>query len=325
MIVPPENSEVCPSWPPAVDDNAQALLEHFQQGDVIDVEQLAVTTSDGHRVIQAPHGAVVLSQTCDLVQQNRFTAQLALLVRLSSGDAKAARSGRRPRFVLVPGAGEGDMFADLEFVSTISKVDLAKLKRTAGISSHREQRVFAQRIGRRFTRFPFPDEVQPWLRPLEELLEKKAGKTESAEGKVLQDIIEVRVESEYGWAETGPPYDLTITFLLDDVLPDDYPEMPESLRTWLGSHDGSSQRGASEIAQKLLSTQVPSERTVLYDALAEVWANRCRAALQNSDPAVAAAVASLRVEVVSTSDYTVDRMYRSEPLDLDYLSPPKPL
>jgi len=217
------------------------------------------------------------------------------------------------------------MFADLEFVATISKADLAGLKRSAGVSSRREQRVFAQRIGRRFTRFPFPDEVQPWLRPLEELLEKKAGKTESPEGKVLQDVLEVRVESEHGWTETEPPYDLTVTFLLDNVLSADYPDTPEQLRIWLTGRDGSSRRGASEIAQKLLSTHDPDERTLLYDALAEAWADRCRAASKSSDPAVSTAVASIRVEVVPVSEYTLDRMYRSEQLDLDYLSPPKPL
>jgi hypothetical protein len=64
---------------------------------------------------------------------------------------------------------------------------------------------------------------------------------------------------------------------------------------------------------------------LLYDALAEAWANRCRSAEADEDPAVASAVASLRVEVVPVWEYTMDRAYRSEQLDLDYLSPPRPI
>jgi hypothetical protein len=210
-------------------------------------------------------------------------------------------------------------------VSTISKVDLAQLERKPVVLSSREQRVFAQRIGRLYTRFPFPDEVQPWLRPMEELLEKKAGKAESPEGRVLQRVLEVRVESEHGWSESEPPYDLTITLLIEDALAEGYPETSESLGLWLYDGSRAVKRGASEIAQKLLVAQSLEERTLLYDALAEAWANRCRSAEADEDPAVASAVASLRVEVVPVWEYTMDRAYRSEQLDLDYLSPPRPI
>ncbi|MFE3448957.1 hypothetical protein ACFXJ8_08455 [Nonomuraea sp. NPDC059194] len=42
-------------------------------------------------------------------------------------------------------------------------------------------------------------------------------------------------------------------------------------------------------------------------------------------PAVEAAVGSVEGEVVPLNRYTKDRAYRSEQLDLDHLSPPKPM
>ena len=113
--------------------------------------------------------------------------------------------------------------------------------------------------------------------------------------------------------------------LLDGVSLDGFPEMPAPLRLWLRDKSGVLIRNASEIAQRLLDARNPEERAALYDTLAECWADRCWAAGMNSDPAVAAAVATLRAEVVPSSEYGSDRMMRSEQLDLDHMSPPTPL
>ena len=111
MIVPPESPDARSSWPPLLCDDVQALLKDFQQGDIVSLKQLIVTAVDGFYAVPAPLGAVVLSQTCDLVQSNRQTVQLALLVVLPANEVKPARLGRRPRFVAVPGADGGDTFA----------------------------------------------------------------------------------------------------------------------------------------------------------------------------------------------------------------------
>ena len=49
-------------------------------------------------------------------------------------------------------------------------------------------------IGRRFSRFAFPDEIVPWFKPLESVIDSKHNKEASAEGRMFQLVDELRVE-----------------------------------------------------------------------------------------------------------------------------------
>jgi len=349
---------------PAVTTEANDFLSTFRQGEIIDIDSLGIHTLDreenqAHAVgfrarlwnlgrwlglngrttddtasredlsrIPTPLGAVVLSQTCDIVQSDRLTVQLAPVVRLEGERANQAGSGRRPQYVAIPNANDG-LFADLERICTMHKNDIVGMMHRPGVNTPLEGRKLAQAIGRRFTRFPFPDNLHPWLRPLEEVLQKKASKTASPEGRVLEHVIEIRIEAEGKW-ETPEPYNLTVIVVVEQgTLPyglgDQVPEQSSTLSTWLRTDGGDLRRPAADIASRIEGTTTsPADKYYLWLALAEAWAEKCKPHAGASAEELAA-VSSLEGEVVSADELTMDRWWGSEALDLDHLSPPRPL
>ncbi len=299
----------------------------FQQGDVLeDVTQLVVIDTDGSAsMVEAPLGSVLISQTCDVVQPSRPTAQVARRVQLAGSPAAEARNGKRPRYVALPACGPDD-FADLEVISTIVKSRLAQAPRLPGVVSDDQVRRFAGAVARKFGRFPFPDEVTPWLQPLEKIVASRARKLVSPEGQALRQVTELRVESARGWATA--PYDLTLVVVVEpDTLPlfpgDDLPDRSETISTWLQGSGVDTARSSTEIAEKLAAAVKPAERYWLWMALGDAWAARCRPKGRQA-PDVADAVRSIIGEVIPADEYPLIRVRRSELLDLDHLSPPTP-
>lgn len=273
-----------------------------------------------------PNGAV-LSQTCDIVQQDRRTIQIAPLVPLSGAVANEARIRRRPEYVPVPNATEG-LFADLGRITSIHKNELIDIQHETGVSNRDEERKLAQSIGRKFTRFPFPDNLHPWLRPLEKVLQTKADKPTSPEGIILRNVIEIRIEARGKW-EDPPPYVLTILFIVDPgTLPygldGEDPEIPIPLLNWLREDGGKLKQKPGKIAETLLNSNSDVEKYYLWLALGEAWAEQCHPGTGESQ-AVMDEVDSIDGEVVSADDLTMDRWWGSEALDLDHLSAPRPV
>lgn len=299
----------------------------FRQGDIVPVTKLPLVGSDGSiEQFETPLGAVLISQTCDLVQPDRPTAQLAALKRLPSTQAKEAIRGRRPRFVNVPELGD-DVFADLEVIATVSKEYLAELGSRPGLPAggNHDSR-FGRAIGRRFSRFPFPDELHPWIVPLQDVVQRKANKLTSPLGRVLDSVDALRLECTGDW-HAGPPYDLTLLVILPrGVLPEvgeNAPAVPGDLARWALGADGTVRRNPAEIADKIESANSNAERFYLWQYLGESLIAKCRAAGE-ANPQFSDAVRSLEAEVIGEDELSYDRAIRSEELDLDHLSPPAP-
>jgi hypothetical protein len=347
--------DAVPSLPP-VTDRAHATLADFRQGEIVKLElpqalererphgranfvpELIAslvrrfrgtrgTAISEHPLNSMPDGAVVLSQTCDIVQRDRLTVQIAPLVPLSGSMANEARIRRRPQYVPLPNARE-NLFIDLECLTSVHKNDLVNVAHEAGVNSQDEARKLAQSIGRRFTRFPFPDNVHPWLRPLERVLQTKADRPNSPEGVALQRVMEIRVEARGKW-EDPAPYVLTILIVVEPgTLPygprDEVPEVSTELSNWLRDGSGALQRTAGQIADKLRDASPAPERYYLWLALGEAWANQCHPGPGEAE-AVMREVDSIDGEVVSADELTMERWWGSEALDLDHLSPPRPI
>lgn len=281
---------------------------------------------DGKPVaVPAPLGVVLVSQTCDVVLPGRPAVQVARRVRLPDAQAAQARDGKRPRFAHLPQLGQND-FADLDVISTIAKSRLVELTRAAGVLGDEEGRRFAGAVARKFGRFAFPDEVTPWLKPLEEVVASKARKSASPEGRALEAVVELRVEAVGGWSAT--PYNLTLCVIVQPgTLPafpdDDFPDLPPELATWLYEDEDNLRRSSGEIADRLGRTVEAEEKQWLWTALGEAWAGKCRPA-QGCSEAIHDAVASVLPEVVPADEFTLTRVRRSEILDLDHLSGPTP-
>jgi len=274
---------------------------------------------------RTPDGAVLISQTCDVVQshQERPTVQAAKLIQLKGTMAQEAADGRRPRFVTVPNEGTS-WFADLEVIGTIDKLALVRLSHHGGVVGDDQVRSFAGAVGRRFSRFPFPDEVTEQTNALVKEVQGKYRKEKSPLGQVLQQVLQLRLEARPGW--DAPDAVVTLFVICDlRVLPtfDNPPDAPADLAQWLQlDAAGVTARTPSEIAERLLAASPGSvEAWHLWDQLGRAWARRCSQVKATGRTGQAH---EFHAEVLSADEFTLDRVLSSEVLDVDYLSPPTP-
>lgn len=308
------------------------------QGDVAAIPSILVGSGETVVRVDTPHGVAVLSQTCDIRQRVRSTVVVAPVVRKEGNEAKEANLGRRPGLVRLPALGPG-WFADLDTVTTITKVQLEQAAVVPGVDVGQEQELgeFGKRIGRRFARFPYPDEVVPWLSPLETVLQTRHNSAQSPEKFALEKVVQLRIEAGLeGWPG-GPPYDLSLHVILraGTLAPtdDENFEISDGTRAWLCKNGTQPSRNATEIAQRLFPAQGTSDlsdpdRNFLWSALAQCWADRCQPAKAHAqDSTVMSAVRNNRVsaEVASDDEFSMARMHRTTALDLDHLSPAFPI
>ena len=337
--------------PPKLTEAEAAGVDSLRQGDYAEVEAIPLLGSEVKR-LATPHGVVLLTQTCDAVRPEKLTVSVAPLAKLEGNDAREAAGNKRLRYVHVPCAGE-NLFADMYAVATVEKGFFLGLALRRGIEQSDDDAVrrFGRAIGRRFSRFPFPDEVVPWLRPLEQTILKKHGK-QGAEAALLASVAEFRIEAVGGWAD-GAPYSLNLCILVEpSTLPSYVPvtsqkcehcgaahgedlvrEVPPDLKLWLEGADGSTWKTPASIAERLVKALAAHESDEevywLWNGLADAWARQCKPDLSKvpapEREAVAAAVEEISAELLETDDFSYERYRYSELVDLDHLSPPMPL
>jgi hypothetical protein len=272
-----------------------------------------------------PNGVVIISQTCDVVRTHRErpTVQVAKLTQLEGDTEREAAEGRRPRFVALPNAGAGS-FADLEVIGTIDKLVLVGLSRQEGVVGDEQVRRLAAAVGRNFSRFPFPDEVSEQLKPLVDDVRRKYGSAMSPLGRVLQRVMELRLEAQPRWDDPSAVI-ILVVICNPGVLPTlaAPPNVPAGLERWLQRDTtGVANRSASDIAQRLLAASPSADEAWhLWDQLGRVWARRCS---QVSPRRGTGRRHQFDAEVLSADEFPLDRVRRSEILDVDYLSPPTP-
>jgi len=284
------------------------------------VRQLLVETEDGPAYVPTPDGAVVLSQTCDVMQANRHSVQVSPLAHLDGPVAAEAARENRPRYAPVwsQGQGQGPVgFADLEVVATWSKGRLAQ-ERQVSASWHTslQTRTFGRAVGRRFSRFAWPDVLQPWLRPLEQVLQKRYDGATSPAGRLVAGLQQVRVGAD-DW--DAPELNLTLHFIFEvGVLPpSDLQDAPSPAATTLAA----SNRTWKQLAQDLEGLRAPADRYLVYDAMAAAWAALC-VPPNGASHDVLEAVTLVTAEIWSADEFSVD-MARSCPnVDVDYVSAP---
>lgn len=265
-------------------------------------------------MIATPTGVAIISQTCDVVRSTPST----ILVAPIGCDGKIAREaslGRRPRHVAIPALGN-DRYVDLDVVATVPKDVLNGLRPRHGVEGDRQARDFSRAVGRRFSRFAFPDRFVPQIDPLVRKLRSKS-RSAGSEGNLLnKHVRELRVEAYPGWSK--PPYSVTLAVLVHPTILPSYgddppPPMPAPLRAWLDE----ARRSPADLADHLLDDGLDDASLYhLWQRLGEEWLALCR---RVDDP-----VADISIEIVAVDEYTYDRVLVSEQLDLDHLSPPIP-
>lgn len=261
-------------------------------------------------------GLVVVSQTCDIVAKAMSEApfvQCAVLVELPEQVAKAARRGDRPRFVHVPQLGD-PWFADLDQIVTIEKAMLCGTPHEQGVGDAAEQQAFGNAVGRKFSRYAFPDDLHMTLSDLQARFKRRHESQASPEGALLRQVLQIRVEAD--WSAVA--IDARLIFILPNgalyrPARDDEPWPPSpALVTWFAQ----SERKAPDIAAHMQKVALPEDVACLWGWLVEAWVKSCKPFGK---------VVSLTADVVCADEITLSEYWNTQPLDLDYLtgrSPP---
>lgn len=283
-----------------------------RQGFIFDVPD----SGDGFRSL------AVISQTCDVVLPKRPTITFCRVETLAGEALKQAETGASPRYVSLPAHGS-DKFADLSFIETHPKSAVVGVTYSDGVGED-VRRDFSLAMARWFGRFAFPNEVFPWLNPLEALIKTKYDRNGSL-GELLRTVVvELRVEADWRSA----PYQFMLhTIVRAESLPtlsDDVPKVsPEFLERL--QKPGGEVASPTAVAEVIMSTEDPVEVGVGLAALAESFASVCMPhAKRKGDPTVMNAV-TLPVDwrLWSDEEFPYSRYRKSEALDLEFLSEPE--
>lgn len=293
-------------------------VDNLRQGDIcLDIKGFEVGWADSIGLYPCPEGVVVLSQTCDLVKPDVASVQVAPLVKLTGSDAGNAKRGQASRYVSLPHF-RSEYFADLSSIGTLHKRRIVASARVPGVdpADHREIARVGQAIGRRFSRYAFPDNVVPWLRPLQDFFRSKALKPNSPLFAVAECIDELRLESLRGWT-SAEPHDLVLLVITrPGVLPD-----PDAIAEFAGAGtldlDGLT---AIQVAEKWPSlSSDPAQVQHYWDRFSDALADMCH---PRGDPeaAVRNAVRGFTGSAISADELDYSRVKRSAEIDLDDLS-----
>src|SRR6185312_4128433 len=306
----------------ASDGNGMALrsaesapLGDWRQGDVLSVPpsvlgNLAQSMEDEVQV-------AVVSQSCDVVREDREWIVVGQVAQLKD-KANLARRGSMPRFVALPGLGS-DAFIDLDLVTSVKKSDLVGSTRIPGVDAADWQQVrhLSRGIGRKFSRFAFPDAVVPWFDPLRPYFEKRHDRN-SAVGRVLRAISELRVEAE-DWSRQRAEVLLHVIVCPNDLPEADDSSLSDDVRK-LAEQDNPS-------LESICSLLRPAENVVrggmdgafLWDLVAKALAALCvsNADLTSVDGAEDA-ISTMEGLVSSEAEFSLSKYRRSEMLDLDH-------
>lgn len=291
------------------------LADTRRPGTPASIEIASSQTSAGPRIITVTTpGFVIISQTCDLVAKPARDApfvDVAALVELDETKADEARRGDRPRYAWVPQISDVH-FADLDQLMTIEKAALIGRRHERGVSSDEEQATLASAISRKFGRFAFPDDVTHTFRKVQSRWRSRSRSSGSPEGFALNAVRQIRVEADPSWQ--SDQFSVHVIFIVGaGELPvlEQQPQPTQELLGWAASKP----RGPAELAERMKAPLPPDDLAWLWDQLVDAWVALCQPH---------GAVREVTAEVVCADEYTVDRYWRSQRLDLDYLSGPAP-
>ncbi len=280
----------------------------LRQGDYLpNVNRLYVVDGDNSSAteIPTPLGVVVITQCCDLARPDSGNIPLAAAVVQLQGDiAGQAASGRMPRYTKIDNLPT-DSFVDLGQTGSISFNNALRTERQ-GLASTDHRLHFQSRIVRRFGRFAYPDDAQPFMRKIQNKLRSKAGLPHSSLGQCIDRIETIRVESDW---DSAPPWNVTIVFVLNEG------ELTTELEP-IVSRYGAGQPTVSDAADRVVSFRPGMA------GINEAWQSLGDAVVSDAmqDSSASASIREAVAEVLQESDFSYYRYLRSADLDVDDLS-----
>ena len=198
------------------DQSESDFLRAWQQGDytcdckdfvLMDQAGVAMNESGlaGAVCSNPPVGAVVISQTCDIVRLIDVIPYVTVCPLLQM-DKKAYDNIERagtPRMGLLPAVSGSLLAVDFSRTMSVKKEALKIWERERGCRTEKEQVNFANAIEMFFGRFPFPDDFVTSLRSFRKDLFSKHRKPNSPLGRVLRYLEEIRVVVNTSHDESG--------------------------------------------------------------------------------------------------------------------------
>lgn len=295
-----------------------SAFDDWRQGDVLTVASalivaLAKDSSEEVRV-------AVISQSCDIVRGEWIS--VVPVASLDSSKAGLARRGSMPQFAHLPELGQ-EIFADLSFVTSLRRSELADRPRMAGVdpSNWDDVRKLSRAIGRRFSRFAFPDPVVPWFDPLRPYFERRHEKDTSV-GRVLRAIRELRVQTD-DWHTPGAEVTLHVIVKRAEIPEPDDGAISDDVRTLMDQEPTSLESVCDLLRPSEGVVRGGPDGVMLWHLVGRALAQMCVIdASKVSIPGAEYAVSRVECEVVSESEFTLWQFRHSETLDLDHLSPP---
>lgn len=195
----------------------------WQQGDYClgDLEFYLVVNSEQHiaareqldseetSILQPVRGLCVVSQTCDIVRtcRKRPFVEFSPLVEVNSKYLAEVKKGMRPNYAFLRPLENDLLVVDLDRTMTAEKSLLLKLDRLAGLGTDEEKRMFSWSLGRKRTRFAFPDDFIALINKLSNRIKNKHKKF-SNEGSFINSLREIRVRAAPSW--NHPKVEVTI-------------------------------------------------------------------------------------------------------------------
>lgn len=290
------------------------------QGDTVALDHLSYWAGDdeGAEQVETPQGVVLMSQTCDLVQ-DRDRVLVAPVAEVAAAVMSAVRKGAKP--LLIPVGAEPNHVADLERVLSVPRTVLDgavvlthAVQERSGEAADR----LSARIGRGLHRFAFPDAVHDSLSKMKKKIAEWYEKSTSL-ATVLRLVDEFRI-SCLDWESAGR--DISITA----VVPEEYlpaADARDSSWRWGVGTVADLKNGempatiALERVSHLILKNIDAENDAAVVALWETWIDALAKAVL---PAATAEVASIELSVMSDIEYTYKLMKSSETLDFSVLS-----
>jgi hypothetical protein len=297
---------------------------NLRQGDVVDLDSIVLASEgDGcYEIVQTPEGVVILSQTCDIVQASKSRCLVAPVITPTKQDMADARKGRKPLLLYLEAEAQKiAAVADMEKATSVPKSLLnghQLLARYGGEASETGARRIASRVGRAFSRFPFPDEVYPVFRDLRSRVQSKSG-TESAFGKVIDLVSDLRVASDQ-WAAPCRRLILYVIVPEDQLIPveDADPGWAWEPKRIEGLKQGETadRLDLNRVSALILQNSNGDTTTLLH-----LWRMFGRLVQDTLlQPSLNSEVVSFEVEVLSDVEMSYQRFIQTESLDLDVLS-----
>ncbi len=290
------------------------------QGDVVALAKLVYWTgADGdYESFDTPHGVVLLSQTCDLVQ-NRERVLVAPVIELDASTMKQVRKGKKPLHVEV--GSSHDRVADIERMVSLPRAALAEAvvaEHSVDERSGEDADRLSARIGRALYRYAFPDEVHDALRKFNRKITDGYGK-ETAFAKVLGMVDEMRISCP-NWGLPGRA--LRIHAIVPGKLLPPADMVPTgwewSDQTVTGVHPSEKEPQVNlERASELILLNIGSSNDAALVRLWAVWTDQLDKVIDHKS---SAEVASITIETVSGAEFTWDDFKASETLDFSILS-----